>query len=191
MNLSDFEHLIFDYDNTIAKVPIDWKVARANFRKFLIEKFQGIELKQDIRVDEMESIAISMYPNQKDEIFSFRYLLEKSLDGRHEPIIDTITLLRNYEQGPFHIISNNLKSTVCSGLIQFKIRHLFDIIIGVDDAECPKPSTKAWDILLSSKKINHKSCLFIGDSKATDEKFAQRVGIPFINVSNFRMYKDE
>jgi FMN phosphatase YigB (HAD superfamily) len=184
LNLSAFEHLIFDYDNTIAKVPIDWKMARANFRKFLTAKFQGIELEQDIRVDEMEKIALSMHPNQKDDIFSFRYLLEKSLDGRHEPNVKVIDILRKCEQGPFQIISNNLKSTVCSGLSQFKISHLFDIVIGVDDAECPKPSTKAWDILLSSKKINHKSCLFIGDSKSTDGKFAQSVGIPFMNVSN-------
>ena len=191
MNLSAFKHLIFDYDNTIAKVPIDWKVARANFRKFLTEKFQGIELEKDIRVDEMESIALSMYPNQKDEIFSFRHFLEKSLDGRHEPINEVISFLRKCEQKPFHIISNNLKSTVCSGLGQFKIRQLFDVIIGVDEAGFPKPSTIAWDIMLKFRKINHKSCLFIGDSNATDEKFAQSVGIPFINVTNLKMFKNE
>lgn len=191
MNLSNYKHLLFDYDNTIARVPIDWSLARINFRKFLAEKFQGIELKQDIRVDEMERIAIEFFPEKKDEIFSFRHFLEKSLDGRHEPIDKVISFIRNCQQVPFHIISNNLKSTVCSGLSQFKIRQFFDVIIGVDEVGCPKPSTPAWDILLKSRKINHESCLFIGDSYATDGKFAQSVGIPFMNVSNLIMLKNE
>ena len=60
----------------------------------------------------------------------------------------------------------------------------FDVIIGVDQAGFPKPCTKAWDILLKSRDINNKSCLFIGDSLVTDEKFAQRVGISFLDVKN-------
>lgn len=191
MNLSNYKHLLFDYDNTIARLPIDWSLERANFRKFLTEKFQGIELEQGIRVDEMEKIAIEFFPKRRKEIFSFRHFLEKSLDGRHEPINEVISFLRKCEQGPFHIISNNLKSTVCSGLSQFKIRQFFDVIIGVDEAGCPKPSTIAWHILLKFRKINHKSCLFIGDSQATDGEFAKSIGIPFINVSNLIKPKNE
>lgn len=184
MNLSKYKHLLFDYDNTIARVPIDWSLARAKFRKFLTEKFQGIELKQGIRVDEMERIAIEFFPEKKEEIFSFRHSLEKSHDGNHEPIHDVINLIRKCALGSLHIISNNLKSTVCSGLRQFKIMQFFDVIIGVDEAGFPKPCTKAWDILLKSRDINNKSCLFIGDSLVTDEKFAQRVGISFLDVKN-------
>ena len=191
MNLSAFEHLIFDYDNTIARFLLIGKWRELILESFLPKNFKELSLSKISESMKWKVLPLTCIPIKKMRFFSFRYLLEKSLDGRHEPIIEVIALLRKYEQGPFHIISNNLKSTVCSGLSQFKIRHLFDIIIGVDEAECPKPSTKAWDILLSSKKINHKSCLFIGDSKATDEKFAQRVGIPFINVSNFIMLKNE
>ena len=82
------------------------------------------------------------------------------------------------------MVSNNLKSTVFSGLRQFKITQYFDMIIGVDEAGFPKPCTIAWDILLKSRDINHKSCLFIGDSQLTDKKFAQRVGISFLNVND-------
>ena len=183
MNLSNYKHLLFDYDNTIGRVPIDWSLARANFRKFLTEKFKGIELKQGIRVDEMERIAIEFFPEKKGEILSFRYSLEKSFDGNHEPIDNVINLIRKCAPGSLHIISNNLKSTVCSGLRQFKIMQFFDVIIGVDEAGFPKPCTAAWDILLKSRDINHKSCLFIGDSKVTDEKFAKRVGISFLDVN--------
>ena len=184
MNLSNYKHLIFDYDNTIARVPIDWRVARVNFRKFLTEKFPGIELERGIRVDEMERIAIEFFPEKKKEIFSFRNSLEKSFDGNHEPIYDVINLIRKCALGSLHIISNNLKSTVFSGLRQFKIMQFFDVIIGVDQAGFPKPCTAAWDILLKSREINQKSCLFIGDSQVTDEKFAQRVGISFLDVND-------
>ena len=160
------------------------KVARANFRKFLIEKFQGIELEQGIRVDEMERIAIEYSPEKREEIFSFRYFLEKSHDGSHEPINNVINLIRKCALGSLHIISNNLKSTVFSGLRQFKIMQFFDVIIGVDEAGFPKPCTAAWDILLKSREINQKSCLFIGDSQVTDKKFAKRVGISFLDVND-------
>ena len=60
----------------------------------------------------------------------------------------------------------------------------FDVIIGVDEAGFPKPCTAAWDILLKSREINQKSCLFIGDSQVTDKKFAKRVGISFLDVND-------
>ena len=191
MNLANYNHIIFDYDNTIGRIPIDWIVARRNLRKFLIEKFQGIELEQGIRVDEMERIAIEYSPEKKEEIFSFRYSLEKSHDGSHEPINDVINLIRKCALGSLHIISNNLKSTVCCGLKQFKIMQFFDVIIGVDGAGFPKPCTVAWDMLLKSREINQESCLFIGDSYVTDQKFAKSVGIHFMDVLNLIKLKNE
>ncbi len=183
MKLEEYKNLIFDYDKTIAKVPIDWALARLRFKKFLEGNFPEMKFSQETRVDEMEKKALEAHPKRREEIFSFRYSLEKSLEGKHEPINLVIDLIKGGQLGSLHIISNNLKSTICSGLEQFNIRQFFDVIIGVDEAGFPKPCTDAWNILIKYREISKNSCLFIGDSDKTDGMFARKVGIPFLDVA--------
>lgn len=180
---STYKSFIFDYDNTIAKIPIDWIDARKNFRIFLQSNFPNLELKSNMRVDQMERDALLGYPEKIDLILSFRKDLENSLIGTHEVIPSTAKLIKNLDSSDLFIVSNNLRDTVLNGLNQIGLSKNFKIVIGVDDAGMPKPSLNSWELLAKLQPGIITSTLFIGDSEQTDGIFCQKIGIPFFNIN--------
>lgn len=178
--------VIFDYDSTIAKVPVDWPRARVAYRDYLSEYFPALELPNTARVDEMESLALKRAAGQKETIFRFRLALESALDGGHEALPDTCRLidkLHSSESYRLFIISNNLHRTVEAGLHQLGLNSAFEAILGVDDVGLPKPAPDAFALLQKEYGILTEDCAFIGDNARTDGGFCQAVGIPFVNIA--------
>lgn len=179
--------VLFDYDSTIAKVPVDWPQARVGYRVYLSERFPELVIPDSARVDEMEAHALRHAPDAKGRVFRFRFDLESTLDGRHEAIPEVCELIRDLtKQGDFRlfIISNNLHRTVVSGLEQFGLYDAFEAILGVDDVGLPKPDTRAFSMLQKSHGLSAESCLFIGDNDRTDGGFCRDLSIPFINITD-------
>jgi len=81
------------------------------------------------------------------------------------------------------IVSNNLHSTVDSGLKQLGLSDAFEAILGVDDVGLPKPETRAFKMLQESYGLSAEDCIFIGDNDRTDGGFCRALGIPFINMA--------
>jgi HAD superfamily hydrolase (TIGR01549 family) len=183
-DFSFYDSIIFDYDNTIAKIPIDWIEARRDYKIFLDSNFPDLEIDPNMRVDEMERSALLKYPHQDNLVFSFRNDLESSLAGNHEVIPETIELIRNLESKELFIISNNLRNTVVGGLGRFGLTSMFKRIIGVDDVGMPKPSPRAWELLLETDPGVALNSLFVGDNDTTDGAFSKNAGIPFYNINN-------
>ena len=179
--------MVFDYDSTIAKIPISWVEAREKFRLFLAENFPELILPVDSRVDEMEALAINHYSKDREKIFSFRQKLEKPYVGKHEPVFDTISFIKKKLDYRLFVLSNNLHSSVVSGLKQFEILNEFEAIVAVDDVCLPKPHTAALKILSKKEPNFIKQAVFIGDSDRTDGAFSKKIGIPFINVISKRI----
>ena len=179
--------MVFDYDSTIAKIPISWVEAREKFRLFLAKNFPELILPVDSRVDEMEALAINHYPKNRERIFSFRQKLEKPYLGKHEPVNETISFIKRTTNCRLYVLSNNLHSSVVSGLKQFEILSKFNAIIAIDDVYFPKPNTAALKIFSEKEPNFIKESVFIGDSDRTDGAFSKRIGIPFINVISNRI----
>lgn len=179
--------MVFDYDSTIAKIPIPWVKERENFKLFLAENFPELILPFDARVDEMEALALNNYPKEREKIFSFRKKLEAPYLGKHEPVNETISFIKNTVNCRLYVLSNNLHSSVVSGLKQFEILSKFNAIIAIDDVYFPKPNTAALKIFSEKEPNFIKESVFIGDSDNTDGAFCNRVGIPFINIISNRI----
>ncbi|MGB0369883.1 MAG: HAD family hydrolase [Opitutales bacterium] len=185
--LSPYKFVIFDYDSTIAKIPIDWPKARLRFREYLQDLIPGLSIPQNSRVDEMELLALKAFPNMKDSIFMFRLELETQLDGKHEGIKNTIELIRDLavtETKELLIVSNNLRRTVVSGLSQFSLNDCFSAVFGVDDVGFPKPSTDSFCLIEQVYDVLPSECIFIGDNDRTDGGFAGKIGMGFYNITH-------
>ena len=181
------EVVIFDYDGTIARVPVDWPAERSRFRRHLLALDPGVEIPEGLRVDDMEALLLRENSIPRDEIFANRRRLETGLTGAHEPIQATLELIDflklSSPQTPLLILSNNLAETARSGLRQLGLSERFSAIYGVDSVGLPKPATKAAEILRDEQKIILENCLFVGDSSSTDAAFAEKLNIPFINIT--------
>jgi HAD superfamily hydrolase (TIGR01549 family) len=178
--------VLFDYDSTIAKVPIDWPQARVAYRDYLGREFPVLDLPGSARVDELEALAIRHYPAAKEQVFRFRFDMESALDGGHEPlpsICECIQHLARQSDHRLFIISNNLHRTVEMGLNQLGLNDAFEAILGVDDVGVPKPDTRAFTLLQESYGLWPEDCIFIGDNDRTDGGFCKALAIPFINIT--------
>ena len=177
--------VLFDYDSTIAKVPVDWPQARVAYRVYLADLFPELVIPETARVDEMEAMALRHAPSARDQVFSFRNELESALDGGHEPLPETCECIQHLARQSDHrlfIVSNNLHRTVEMGLKQLGLSDAFEAILGVDDVGVPKPETRAFTLLQESYGLSPEDCLFIGDNDRTDGGFCRALGIPFINI---------
>jgi len=185
----DKDALIFDYDSTLARVPIDWPAMRVGFRNHMGDLCDEFGLHQVERVDEMEHAVLSVRPDLAEMVFSFRRKVEQALLGAHEPIAKSCQLvlqIRQHSAVPMHIISNNLRETVAAGLRQIGLDHCFSQLIGVDDVGLPKPDPRALTLLRERQELDPGRCLFIGDNDRTDGQFCRNVGIPFIHLDEIR-----
>lgn len=178
--------VIFDYDSTIAQVPVDWAKARVDCHRYLENLFPGLDLPKGLRVDEMEARALAYAPSNSEQVFEFRHRLESDLDGSHEEVEGTIALIRLLVSGGRHhlfIVSNNLHRTVEHGLKKLGLADAFEMILGIDDVGVPKPDTKAFDLLAQSSGVTVEGSVFIGDSDETDGIFCSRLGIRYLNIN--------
>jgi FMN phosphatase YigB (HAD superfamily) len=178
--------IIFDYDRTIATIPIDWAVVRKELVHWLQDSHK-IEAPHFARADELEAWAIHQSGLNPVEVFAPRRRAESAVSGHHEPNSEVVSLIHGLRTSvpcpPFFIISNNLRETVLSGLRSLDLEDAFTRVLGVDDSLDPKPGVGAFKILAQQVELVPEETIFFGDSDATDGGFCSRLGIKFINVS--------
>jgi len=178
--------IIFDYDRTIATIPIDWAVVRKELVHWLQDSHR-IEAPHFARADELEAWAIHQACLDPVEVFAPRRRAETAVSGHHEPVPNVLSLihwLRGSALRPnLFIISNNLRETVLSGLHYLGLEAAFTRVLGVDDSLDPKPGVGAFEILAKHHNLVPEKTVFLGDSDATDGRFCSKLEIKFINVS--------
>lgn len=179
-------NIIFDYDGTIATIPIDWKKVRLDCYNHLKQRFDGLEIGKNQRLDEMEALALSFYPDEAEYIFAFRSRVESNCSLNHIPIQSVINFLKCiYADYNCFVVSNNLYSTIMTGLTSLRLEHCFKSVLGVDSIGRPKPDTRSILILQKKFGVETKSTIMFGDSLNTDGKFCENLKIQFVNISKF------
>ena len=191
-HFSSVTTILFDYDRTIAEVPINWEASRGPFREFLGQHFPGLALLGGLRIDEMEAAALEQFPRQADVIFDFRRKLEGDVQGGHISDPDVVDLIKSLrapsDARRLFVVSNNLHVTIKDGLTALGILDCFEAILAVDDVGAPKPSPQAATVLRGRHGVDLASCILIGDSPSTDGEFCRRAGIPYFNVKTLTMH---
>lgn len=177
--------VIFDYDGTIAKVPVEWPSVRRRLRESFITEHR-LDPPEGLRVDELEKWALDIGKLEPAAVFAMRTEVESAAADDHEPISEVVALIhwlvRARPHLPLFVLSNNLRSTVKEGLQRLNIANGFVSILGVDDTLDPKPGTTGFDLLKRDHAVEAARALFFGDSDSTDGAFCRRLHLPFINI---------
>jgi len=180
--------IILDFDGVIAKLPVDWPSCREEFKIFL-KKELGLEINENKRVDEMESILVEKFGQstltKSFEIRKKFEFIDFSKTKINQELLTYLTDLK--KQGIIvTILSNNLHKTIEEILKLNNLNDLFDIIIGIDDSLNPKPSPKGARIILDRFNLAPKDCLFVGDSPSVDGETAKNLAMDYVNLNPFK-----
>lgn len=175
------KHLIFDFDETLATLKIDWKDWHSGMAK-IIKKFDDtfIYSKYNVNWAILLSYVQKWGGKFRDEIVAFDNQYEKEHYQGYKVNKNLVDYIRsNYNQKNY-LITNNTQNTVLPILRELKIIDRFEKIITLDDVFYPKPHNEGV-LTIIDKNTPLSDYVVIGDSE-NDEKIAKSVGVDFIKI---------
>ena len=176
--------IILDLDGTLGKLNVDWANSRGKFKEYALSEF-GVEFKDGMRIDEMESFLLNEFGNQNfEKIFCNRRMLEANGISGSSLNMDLAKKMKYWKDHgtKIAICSNNLTETVCDFLSFYDLTKFVDIYVGVNSNTPPKPDTKGLEQILSHVKISAENAIFIGDNMGTDGEVAKRMNIEYMHI---------
>ena len=178
-----YNNIIFDYDGTISRIPIDWLKIRSEFLSYAKKTFE-YTFDSSLRLDEMEHTLLSKKLSNPQKIFQIRNKVESLHNGNHINNKNLINFIRKTDNS-FFIVSNNLHATVNNNIKTLGIIHKFRKIIGCDTYYSLKPCTLSWQKLVSEFNLKTSDTLLVGDSPQTDGLYAKKIGLPYFQIPSF------
>lgn len=176
------KHLIFDFDETIATLKIDWSNWHSKIAQ-IIQKFDKtfVYFKGEKVSWSTLLLHIKKYGKRiRDEIVKFDNQYEK--ENYHGYIVNKslVDYIRKNNDQKNYLITNNTQNTVLPILKELEIIDRFKKIITLDDVFYPKPHNEGILKIIDSG-IPLSNYVVVGDS-LNDEKIAQSVGVDFIKI---------
>jgi len=94
----------------------------------------------------------------------------------YSDVEDTLRILRQ-RRLKIGIVSNGFQIDIREILFRTGLEDKFDVTVGVDDVEKPKPHREIFHHALEKLKIKPYEALFVGDNPETDYKGAEAAGL--------------
>jgi HAD superfamily hydrolase (TIGR01549 family) len=190
MNIKEFEnyikeknkkHIIFDFDETICELLINWK----NWCKEIEELASDydVELKtSEFGFQNIQNACIKKGGKEAwDKILEISYRNEKECYSGYKLVpvsLPIISLAKKYAE--LYVWTSNDQRTVMPILKELKINSSFSKVVARNDVDFIKPNPEGFYLIYD--KNNPKSdYLMIGDSEA-DLGASKDAGIDFINI---------
>ena len=184
MNFKQYQNIIFDFDETLATIIIDWspwyeEVANI-FRKYQPDF-------QDANSITMQIVSqfITKYGQPlRDAYLAFsRDFESKTYQGyyKNQPALDLLQTLHQQNKN-LYLLTSNTKATILPILSELGIANYFAKIITLDDVTNIKPNPMPFELIYTQGQ-NKNQYLMIGDS-SSDRGFAQNAGITFLDVDD-------
>jgi phosphoglycolate phosphatase len=181
-SMQEIQLVIFDFDDTILHLNVDWSSVKTGVLKIAAE--EGISFDPS---DHLISISnqISGKPGPKakvDEVF-LRYETECVDNNSYELFPGMAQLLKELHSKSIKlaIASGNHTETINKILTQLDLLENFDVICGRDKVQQNKPAPDQLLFILERLKIPRERTLFTGDS-INDEGAAQAAGIRYVQA---------
>lgn len=174
--------VIFDLDETLLRLPVDWDAVRAEVIAY--GKKENVRFEEGAYIIALSS-AISNTDARKKEVDSIwrKHELEtmETKGPERYPKAEEFVKKLHAQGFKLAIASNNNHATIEKALELAGILRFFDRIVGRDDVMDTKPAPDMLLKLAWKFKLEKKDIVFIGDSD-NDEKAGAAAGIRTIRV---------
>ena len=176
--------LIFDFDETLFYLNIDWenwdKGIRMIAQKFSID---SEIIKDTIYCDELSNIIVENFGVvAKKELDNFSCDYEKNNLSNIKINKPLIEFLKERKQKLF-LWSSNCFKTIQPILVEHDLYSRFDKIITRNDVDFIKPSTNGFDFIFEND--GKENYLMVGNNPRTDGVAAKNAGIDYFNIEYF------
>lgn len=179
-----YSHVIFDFDDTLAKLLIDWPKWHPMITQ-LIQRFEPDFVFTD--KSQTGHFAIHQYINrygQKfyDEFLSSAINFEVSNYSGYGLIPHSLNLLKQLHQAgkKLYLLTSNCREVVAPVLEDLEITDFFKRVITVNDVSNLKPTAAPFE-LIKEDSVPLNKYLMVGDSES-DSGFAENIGIAYLDV---------
>jgi phosphoglycolate phosphatase len=177
------KHIIFDFDETLCTLLIDWEPWRKDFQKLFFSYGDKAEEKGFAL---MQNKYIEKYGEEmREKILDINYQNEKKFYNGYAPHKEILSFLPElHDLFQLYIWTSNDKRTVMPIFSSLKIEKFFKKIITRNDVKFIKPEPDGF-FLINENKYPKSEYLLIGDSES-DSSAAESAGIDFINIAELK-----
>jgi HAD superfamily hydrolase (TIGR01549 family) len=186
MDFKQYKHVIFDFDETLATLIVDWKFWHTDIVP-IIKKYEP-DFDEALAAS-LDMSSVHQFIDKYGQSFRRDYVdFEISIEQKHYhgyKIIDqSLALLKKFHQQnkTIYLLTSNSREIVLPILQEMRIADYFARIITVNDVENVKPSPAPFK-LIKDEKIALDQYLMVGDS-VNDSGFAKNVGIAYLDVKD-------
>ena len=175
--------LIFDFDETITMIDMDWSQYYAQMAK-VYEQFDSSRQHPVFHsYDSYNDFVVEHGEEAVKLIQAANREYEQKMNRGFIPNHELIELIKNASGFELFVYSSNSRATVERGLIELGIKDYFEQIVSRDEVAYIKPNPEGF-LLIYDPDIPKKDYLMIGNSSA-DQGMAEAVGIDFYLVDYF------
>jgi phosphoglycolate phosphatase-like HAD superfamily hydrolase len=187
-NLQCFSALLFDLDQTLFDLNVYWKGIKDHFNAYFAAQHHH-SLPYNTFWQNFDYI-VSIDGKQGLEYY-IKYLQTQEFAESREHATPTwlmssgfFEILSHQNLSPFiGIISSNFHKTIKTILKNQNAQKYFQVIIGQDDVERPKPDPEGILQVLRTYKLNPENTVYIGDMDS-DAQTAQAAKVKFIFIQD-------
>lgn len=177
----NIDHVIFDFDQTIATIKIDWQKWNIEAMK-IVNKFEPDFAKQLAFVNaQAENELIKRHGDKflkQFSDFSGKFEMENMTGIDVNP--KAILAINSISSQKIHIWSSNSKATLKKLLKELNLHSRVSTVVSRDEVTYKKPHPHGFDFIYDQVTPREKY-LMIGDSWK-DEHAAKAAGIKFMHV---------
>lgn len=183
MSLSAHSHFIFDFDETIVTLLIDWSGWPPGVLALFLKYEPNFDPSTRFNMSAIHRFIERYGEAFRTEFVAFEQQLEINNYQGYEIVPAGFQLLQQAHQADknLYLLTSNCRAVVLPVLSELGIADYFDKIITVDDVPNLKPSPAPWPLITGGKAVDKSQYLMVGDSES-DSGFAAAVGIDFVNV---------
>ncbi len=179
-----YSDVIFDFDETIAHLIIDWSTSRIGMKELAINYW--IEQEQEsMNSHAFAEFVIQKYGNEGKQNID---KICGRAESEHLSNIVVNQELVNFiktssDQYTFHILSNNMCSTINNALEEMGIWEYFTLVFGRDSVLFSKPHPEWIEEIIKKQWGDSKNFVMIGDNPDSDIAAADRAGIASLVIN--------
>lgn len=183
------KHIIFDFDETLCTLLIDWSNWVTEMEQLFISYGLGLDPKETGYAPAQNYCIEKFGDEARDRIIGINLKNEKEFCSGYDLHPMTGQLLRTArEHAELYVWTSNDQETVLPIIEKLDFSKYFKKIVTRNDVRFIKPHPDGFRLIHDSQKPRSEY-LLIGDSKA-DSGAAANAGIDFLYISEIRFVSD-